>query len=455
MSEHPAENLSEEAALAILDGLPSGESWKCFEGIEPFEEGAYIGESAAEYARRQRDWLKARSAAIKKVKRSHLVDACCSEATDDLLSYLRALAEDLPVGFRIRRRGHSAVDFVDALCGGRQARSVQPPFYFVRVAEAILRFMDRRAAKIESRIASTEVARLVFHWLQKAHSTRYPIIIEGNSRFGKTEAVKAWAMMFPGLARYVRTPPSTSEGDLLRAIAASLGIDGSDRLATHRLRAEIEHVLKHSGLMLLFDEAQSLFPSSFGRNTAPARLNYVRCSVLDAGLPAAFICTPQSYRTAEKKFVRATGFAIDQWSERILKTLSLPDTVGREDLFAIARIHFPGLSEIHLAYIVDLASATERNYVSDVSKIARLAYSNAQDAGCQIPKLEHIDSAIADVLPSTPKLPAVPAPDNPGSMPLQAPCTRAVDAERRRPVRPSKPAFDRSRLADAATLLPG
>ena len=56
----------------------------------------------------------------------------------------------------------------------------------------------------------------------------------------------------------------------------------------------------------------------------PARLNWVRRSVTDAGIPCAFVWTPQTHRDARSRFLKATNFAIEQFDGRILRTLKLP-----------------------------------------------------------------------------------------------------------------------------------
>ena len=110
-------------------------------------------------------------------------------------------------------------------------------------------------------------------------------------------------------------------------------------------------------------------------------MNWVRWEIIDRNVAAAFIQTPQSYSSAKKRFVRATSYAMEQWDERMVKTMRLPEKVSEEDLFAIARIHFPGLVEKSLRNVVNACAASERNYVSDVSKIAALARDSARAPG--------------------------------------------------------------------------
>ncbi len=313
-------------------------------------------------------------------------DECVGRARENLSTYLRNLCELGPVGFH-------------RVCNLEYRNSGGAPWYFVEVALALLRWIDRRKVEIAATIAETEITKHVFKWLGKARSTSRAVMISGNSRFGKTEALRTWCAMNPGLARLVNTPASNSEGELLREVAKALGMEITPTSTASRLRDRIDYVLSHTRLMLVFDEAHMIFPLNFSRNTAPARLNWVRRSVMDAGLPCAFVATPQSYDSAQKRYVKTTGYSIAQFSERFLKTVELPDELSREDLLAVARIHFPKIAEPYLHYVVEKTVATERNYVSDLEKIATLARDNAQESGRALPTLEDIKSALEDVLP--------------------------------------------------------
>lgn len=325
---------------------------------------------------------------VRKANRAAFEELCVRAARESLTGYLRNLCE-LP-NVRFRR-----------VVGEPWTDDDRAPWYFADVAEALLRFIDRLRAAAYRQIAETEVSRLVGKWLGRAHSTRRGVLISGTSRFGKTESVQTFCEAHPGRARLVQTPPSNSESDLLRAVAKSFGMEIGPKQRGYQLREEIGYLVDQAGLMLVFDEAQGIFPASFGRNTTPTRLNWIRRSVLDCGVPAAFICTPQSYQNARRKFLRATNFSIEQWDERLLQTVHLPEEVPHEDLLAIARIRFPTLYSEHLKFLVNAVKLTERNYVSDISRIADLARLNAGESGRDAPNLADIKAAIADVLPAT------------------------------------------------------
>lgn len=314
---------------------------------------------------------------------------CMELARRGLAEYLKQVCENPKVSFQQPGR-------VDD-----DQPTIAAPWYFPRILDAILAFVDRRRESLRSRIAETEITQLVSRWIKKSRTTKRCVMISGNSRFGKTEAVKLHAEIHPESCRLVNTPASASNSlsDLIREVAISLGMDVSGKGARN-LRERVDYVLRFAHLQLCFDESQLLLPASFSRNVAPARLNWVRRSVMDQGIAAVFVCTPQSYLPAKKRFVKVTGFAMEQFEERILKTVHLPDELSEDDLLAVARIHFEGLRDEYLRYVVETALATERNYVSDIEKIATLAKDNAREHDRTLPTLADVKAAISDVLPT-------------------------------------------------------
>lgn len=395
------------------------------------ERRAAAREREAREAAERRAAVEKRTHALRALTPASIRDACADHAAGVLPSYLADVCE---------KKGRSLVR-VDAL--SRYGSDGGAPPSFPRIATALFRFMDRWRERRQAKIAETVVTREVFKWLDKCAATTFPVRIEGNSRYGKTEAVQTWCAMQPGRARLVDTPSAGAEGDLLRAVARALGMVVTHRRRSPELRRDIEFILRHSQITIVFDESQWLLPSNITRNTEPQRLNWVRRSIVDAGIAAAFISTPQSYRDAQRRLVRVTGYAMEQWNERLLKTVRLPDEVPHEDLLAIARVHLAGLSSDYLEYVVSLVAATERNYVSDIAKIARLAREYARDNGRETIKLADIKAAIGDVLPAVerPAASETPQPSrhaHRSGNPLQPACNP--------PSRGVQPAFHATRL---------
>src|SRR5438067_610660 len=90
---------------------------------------------------------------------------------------------------------------------------------------------------------------------------------------------------------------------------------------------------------------------------------------------------------------------MEQFDERIEQDVQSPKELSESDQLAVARVHFPDLSDDYLQYVVSKVLATERNYISDIAKIARHARDYAEANGRKRPILADINVAIADVLP--------------------------------------------------------
>ena len=285
----------------------------------------------------------------------------------------------------------------------------------------------KRASKVRASIAETSITKEVFRWLDLARKSKRGVMIVGNSRFGKTEAIRCWAAMYPGRARIIETPSSSAEGDLLREIARSLGIPYSPNSTKfHELRAAIDAVVRQSQVMLIFDEFQFMLPSNAGRRSDPPRLNYVRRAIMDMPRATAFVCTPQSWKRVEKNYLKVTGYTIEQFEGRLLRSaVVLPEELPREEMIAVARIHFPDLSENHLEWIVRHVRAFQGSVLSCIENIAMLSRIFADEDGRTSLKLADIKQAISDCLPT--RTPAAPTPEE--SAPLGSGDTIAPEAD--------------------------
>lgn len=384
-------------------------------------------------------------------------EQCAAEAKLHLHRYLYSLCVVPEVGFLRRADMHldlAGYNYCD-----------QAPWYFADVAEALLRALDNWRTHKLNAIAETAVSREIVGWLNRicrmgsregrlqfpASASATAVMIKGNSRFGKSEAVRAWCAGNPGLARLVETPPSNSELGLLRAVGKALGIPYC--YGVEKLREMIGRILESSRLMLVFDEAQLLLPGTYSASTAPKRLNWVRREILDRGFPAAFIATPQSYDPAKAKFVKRTGYTFEQFDKRLLH-VSLPETVEEEDLLAIARVHFPGVADACVRYAAAIAASGDRNYVSDVAQIGALARELAWERGGSVAHIDDIKKAIGYVLPA--RLPVNTIAPAPNRTAVKRPCRPSAaalqpDRERHPLEGIRRPTFEAASLTEKTT----
>jgi hypothetical protein len=310
-------------------------------------------------------------------------ERCVTCALDALPECLAALCTDK--GTALEPQGQYDLWFIDDLIG------------------AIMEMMDSQAARVQKRIAMTEVAKLIFDRLDYALAERVMVRIEGGSRFGKTEALSAWAEMRPGLARLVRVPCDNSMITFFKRIGEALGMNCSYASSLTRLKERIEYVVQHGGLFLVLDEGHFLAPMNFTTTTTPHRLNWVRTEIVDRGLPLAISMTPQAFKGAVDRFVKKTGYDMTQFFGRDFLPCLLPEVLSEADLIAVARIHFPELGENALGYIANEARLSQ-NYLQTVEAVARRTRDLARKRGDPV-KVKDIQTAVCEVLGRNPNGP--------------------------------------------------
>jgi len=129
------------------------------------------------------------------------------------------------------------------------------------------------------------------------------------------------------------------------------------------------------------------------------------------------VATPQTFERATAKFVKKTGFAMEQFFGRVWGTIQLPDELPREDLIAVARIHFPEVSAEQIELVADLAELSE-NYLQTVDAVAKRARYIARREGHRRITVSDLETAAFEVFPRGP----APAPDSapPNARPLAA-----------------------------------
>lgn len=268
-------------------------------------------------------------------------------------------------------------------------------WYGRNLKESLFAMMDRHAANVRASIAQTQVARQCFDELDFAISSGVPVFIAGDARFGKTVAHKTWCEAYPARARLVSTPPTCREWDFYAAHADALGISYSGDVSARKLAREVQFVIKHTGLFLCYDEAHHLLPTKVSRTSKPWRMDWVRCHVLDAGNPAAFIATRQTFGKSLAQFVKVTHHQMEQWFDRMNRPLMLPGEVSRADILAVAAHNFPTLPKRQLEFIAAEAMGADSAFHA-VKLIAKRAVHFARIAGRTAPTDDDVTLAIAD-----------------------------------------------------------
>jgi hypothetical protein len=281
-------------------------------------------------------------------------------------------------------------------------------WYFQDLPGALIEMLDIHATRAREPLVMTEVAKRCFDALEYAWTEKAMVSIEGDTRFGKTQSVRTWAEMLPGQARWVRTPCSNCEYDLLAAIAEAIGLEVTLKTGYRELKTRVEFIIRHGGLMFILDESHFLLPTRFSKNTPPARLNWIRTRIADQGCPLVLVSTPQDFKECLHRFIRATGHNINQFLGRTLLKVPLPAELAPADLLAVAKKHFPDLDADYLDLIVAKAEQSE-SFLMAVESIAKRARFIGRRAGHASATLQDLETAIAEVVPSV-TAPARPAP---------------------------------------------
>lgn len=333
--------------------------------------------------------------------------ALISEIREILPHYLRALCEQSHVLF-VDSPGLTSVSFEPEDPHYRDpsvsaSRWMTPPALAPRVCDELVAWMRERESAIHKLVAETRVTAAVRKWVERSYKTGYPVWLSGSCRWGKTETARNLAAARPGLRRMVETPDDNSQASLCRAIAKALGIPCKDVDTALTLRDKIALVLAETKIQLIFDEAHFLWPAHVTAATRPQRLDLVRRLLIDQGIPAVFISTPQSYAQSRKSLVRKTGFSIGQFEGRLLneKPIELPEEISVEEKIAVATIHFPGVSDTHLELVVRRVSVSLGSSIyALIAKLAKTAQVIAQEHGRDKMITADILEAANEILPS-------------------------------------------------------
>lgn len=286
----------------------------------------------------------------------------------------------------------------------------------------IYQAMEQHGNDAKEALADTKVSKLIFKELDLALHHKVPVPIIGDSRFGKTKAVSVWCEMRPGKARLVTVPESNREWDFLAAHADAFGIEYNDRTPVQQLKRAVQWVVQHSGLFICYDEAHFLTPVNYCKDTPPKRINWVRCQVIDKGVGCAFFATPQSLNQTLEKYAAKTKYNLEQWIGRLAPPVVLADYYDRDELMAVAAVHFPDFPEKLLALICSRAMQSE-GYLKSMEYTARYASALAVERRHRTPTIQDVDEALGRMMTKRAQAPVLPEAQSRGQGRLKASLT--------------------------------
>jgi hypothetical protein len=328
----------------------------------------------------------------KKLFRSLLLDLDTDDLRDAFLSNAK---EELP-------------SLIRSLFNELDAWQTPAPWYCQNILAVLFEAMELHARRVELQLARTKIVEIVFDRLDFAVSEKRLIKIDGQARTGKSEAAHAFAHARPGRLRIISTPPGTSTRDLFAAVAESLCIAFSAKTAIYKIKEAVQFVIRHARLGFIFDEAQFLLPPPSSQAQSPARLDWVRCNIVDRKLPCALICTPQTFNHAVRNLRDKRGYNFDQVLGRIDLNVTLPDTLGKEDLEQVIKIHGAGIPQNLHAFIVEEVLIKEAYLKSFEAICCRARHLARRDGNRTVNKAD-VECAISEVIPQAAAVTAAPA----------------------------------------------
>jgi hypothetical protein len=283
-----------------------------------------------------------------------------------------------------------------SLCAWRVLWSPPRPWWCKEILSVLFEAMEAHTGRIEQQLARTQLVEIVFDRLDFAWKHKRVIKLDGDARSGKSEAITAAARMNPGRWRLVSVPPGSSIRDLIVAIAESFGIAFTPSTSIYKLKEQVRFTVQHSRLGIIFDEAQFLLPPPSSRTASPARLDWVRCNIVDKKLPCALVCTPQNFRQGSRNLER-NGYNFAQVLGRIDLNVSLPTELSRDDLLAVVKIHGADIPESLHAAVANKITIAD-THLKAVESICCRAKHLAERAGRPVCQAD-IDTAVIEVIP--------------------------------------------------------
>lgn len=281
----------------------------------------------------------------------------------------------------------SLPEYLVRLCCDPQSKS-GGVWYFDNLLGALREYRSALIKAAEARIAATEVSRLINDALEFSYRRRQLMLIEGAAGIGKTETAKAWCDRFPGVARYVEVPSSNDDRSFYIAIADVLGVAQGESYNTQQVKLRVEKTLRLSGIMLVLDEAQFLWPQVVTPRGIPARMQWIK-TMFDAGVPIALVGLPD-FTAWKEKYVRKTLWNGDQLDGRLNYPLRLQLNHSLDDLKAIARAKHPTGDSATWKILAGFALSLSRTEPQERSKPDLLPAKNARAIGAVVERASFI-----------------------------------------------------------------
>lgn len=278
------------------------------------------------------------------------------------------------------------------------------PWYFPTLVSTLREFQVEWIAARQPEVVTT-IGERIGEALEYAVARRKLVIIDGQTRTGKSHATTTWCKLNPGSVRYVPLSSSNDDISFFREIALALGVSVNLNSKAQELRCRIEETLRAGDLAIVFDEAHYLWPQRHYHNTTPARINWVMTALVNRNIAVALVTTPQFFRSLTA-IEKTTHWTSDQFKGRIGRYIKLPDVLSdnkdeeMEQLEEVGRVMLPGVSAASIRAAACYAKASGK-YLGALEAIADTAKYFCESDGREKPEFKDVERAIREsVTPS-------------------------------------------------------
>lgn len=310
----------------------------------------------------------------------------CENAADNLADHLMELCVD------------PRIDLSDpkVILHSERLRSAGV-WYFKDLIGTLHQYRLNRINQAKGDIAGTEIAAKVHEDLDFMLQSNSLVVIEGETRTGKTTSAENWCRQHPGRAVLIKLESGSDEKTFFRSIARALGTACSSQLKTAEMRVKIEDALQDGYLAVVFDEAHFLWPQTNRVSRAPSKVDWVRTALVDHGVPVALVSTPQFDKGCEL-LEKRVGWNANQIRGRVKLHTRLPDSLSDNDLNAIAKKLMPEADNKSLKLLLGFALASD-DYVAGIERIVCRSRFFAHRRGDKKASTKDVVKAIEEVLP--------------------------------------------------------
>ncbi len=373
----------------------------------------------------------------------------CDDEDDDLSQRISGYAHRVEEAFLELR------DRLVRCCLDPQADIATGVWYFEDLLGALTILRERSMTAARSRLADTQISRKINETLDFSYARRRMVLVEGPSGIGRSATAKAWCDAHAGMVRYLEVPSSGDDRSFYSAMARALGIARGFAYNPQQIKLRVEDTLAASGLMLLLDEAQGLWPAVQRPRGVPPRMLWIK-TLFDNGTPIALIALDDFSRWQEL-YVTKTLWTDQQFERRLNRRIffSTPEieekeqseTIKRiragsvilsavhskEDMLKIARAHHPAGDSRSLKLLAAYALGKEKKQASGIVDVLESARHRAELDGRAEPTFADIKAALIHdqcFLPAEAPGQVLQPSDSAAAEPLQRPCKRPAKQPR-------------------------